>query len=140
MKDGWYYIKLKNDMEQGYYVYGFSANMEENLPPTRCICIKDNIWKTYTMADYMIEAEAFAVGDEVEVSDDGINWYKAKYTGFRYKQEYRYLGNRSGSGAYKYCRRVQEPTIEISVKINGKEAKLSDISEETLAKIKQLER
>ena len=34
----------------------------------------------------------------------------------------------------------QEPSIEITVKINGKEAKLSDIPDEALKKLKELER
>ena len=42
---------------------------------------------------------------------------------------------------WNYAKDIEEdPSIEISVKINGKEAKLSDISDETLKRIKELEK
>jgi hypothetical protein len=45
-----------------------------------------------------------------------------------------------GTNVWRYYRRIpQKPTIEVTVKINGKEAKLSDLSEETLKKLRNLE-
>ena len=41
--------------------------------------------------------------------------------------------------SWKQWKPIEEPEIEITVKINGKESKLSDISDETLKKLKALE-
>ncbi len=56
------------------------------------------------------------------------------------KSYQRYMdGELYSAVAWKQFKLIEEPAIEITVKINGKEAKLSDISEETFKKLKNLE-
>ena len=53
------------------------------------------------------------------------------YEGFQYDK---FLSHDNGPLVWE---RNEEPTIEITVKINGKESKLSDISKETLLQIRK---
>ncbi len=56
------------------------------------------------------------------------------------KSYQRYMdGELYNAVAWKQFKLIEEPAIEITVKINGKEAKLSDISEEIFKKLKNLE-
>jgi hypothetical protein len=128
----------------------FNDDMEQGLPPTRCIEVVGQDWvgskvfrKYSTVFDYsispgMVESPAFTIGKEYEFSDDGEEWLKRKYGGYVHDNKYKYRGDDEG---FRYCREIKQEldtTIEITVKINGKEAKLSDISDETLNKIKEI--
>ena len=134
IEDGWYYIKLNQSKE-----------IEEILPPTRCVYVKNNMVKvhkslSYTIFDItedMIESQAFFTGKEYEFSDNKKDWVKdiyISYIGFGFESGYFHQAYNS---VYEHIREIKEPDIEITVKINGKEVKLSEISEETLLKIRQ---
>ncbi len=98
-------------------------------------------------ADYMFEGYAFEYGDEIEVSDDGVNWFIHYYIGYidvdagwcpHYITKENWMW-KWGINKYYYARPIQKPQIEIDVKINGKPSKLSDISDETFKKLKEQE-
>ena len=138
IKDGWYYIKLNQSKE-----------IEDVLPPTRCVYIKNKKAKVHSSFYYastsvlfdvtedMIESPAYVIGKEYEFSDNKKDWVRDihdGFIGFYFDSGYIYQSRKS---VWKYIREIKEPDIEINVKINGKEVKLSDISEETLLKIRQ---
>jgi len=88
-------------------------------------------------------------GDEVEVSGYEDEYEKriflyedanGRAVCFSDTQEDEYNnGGEYVACSWKKWRRVPQPSVEITIKINGKDAKLSDISEETLKKLKQAE-
>ena len=134
IKDGWYYIKLNQSKE-----------IEKILPPTRCVYVKDNKAKIHKSLSYvifdvteeMIESPAYVIGKEYEFSNDKKEWVKDIYIFYiGYDTDSGYL-HQSRNNVWDYIREIKEPDIEINVKINGKEVKLSEISEETLLKIRQ---
>ena len=135
IEDGWYYIKLNQSKE-----------IEEFLPPTRCIYVNNNkamIHKSlsfntlFDVSEDMIESPAYVIGKEYEFSDNKKDWVRDihdGFIGFYFDSGYIYQSRKS---VWKYIREIKEPDIEITVKINGNEVRLSEISEETLLKIRQ---
>lgn len=102
---------------------------------------KDKGYTIHPASDFL-EPE-FEFGEEVEVSQNGNKWVKRTFVSLN-------PNNAGGDkhitvdadgyvSSWKFCRKIEEkPSIEITVKINGKEAKLSDISEDTLNKLREL--
>ena len=85
----------------------------------------------------MIESPAYFIGKEYKFSNDKKEWVKDIYIFYvGYDTDSGYL-HQSRNNVWDYVREIKEPDIEITVKINGKEVKLSEISEETLLKIRQ---
>ena len=135
IEDGWYYIKLNQPKE-----------IEEFLPPTRCIYVNNNkamIHKSlsfntlFDVTENMIESPAYVIGKEYEFSDDRKEWIKKEFGGYVFEKHNCYNYTTPGYFYYKYIREIKKPDIEITVKINGNEVRLSEISEETLLKIRQ---
>ena len=154
LKDGWYYIRTWDDMKDQFGLKlsmviklspSFTAEMEGLLPPIRCIKVVDGEWIVYNkeyrrhvthyITPEMVASPAYTIGKEYEFSDDGIKWTNYIYTGFDFDCNEHF----TNGSVYKYCREIKSETIEITVRINGKEAKLSDISNETLQKLKDTE-
>jgi len=144
MTDGMYVVKTWDMLEKEYGLneFGgidirpdFTVDMEREMPIHRNIKVKVDIWNGWDISDDMILSEAFKPGEEIEVRDsEDERWIKYKFCGLVF-------GNRSypfhtNGGVYCFGRKIPKPTIEITVKINGKESQLSDISEETLLKIR----
>ena len=139
IEDGWYYIKLNQSKE-----------IEDVLPPTRCVYIKNKKAKVHSSFYYastsvlfdvsedMIESPAYFIGKEYEFSDNKKDWNKDIYVGY-IGHDNTDLGysHQSQNSVWDYVREIKEPDIEITVKINGNEVRLSEISEETLLKIRQ---
>ena len=150
MEDNWYYIKTWERMEEEFgfvgnghiaTYYRFTKQMEQDLPPTRCIYVKQSIWNTHKNAwcisEDMIETPAFKIGENVLVRDDNSQKWKEKiFNGYLYNDEYPFKTLKSGYAQCKKDEQPKQPVIEITVKINNKECKLSDISEETLLKLR----
>jgi hypothetical protein len=90
----------------------------------------------WTITDDMIAGYAFDYDEEIEVSDSGYVWRNKLYIGFAPGKACPYLTN---FAYHRYARPIRKPEIEIAVKINGRDAKLSDISEETLRNIRNKE-
>ena len=123
MENGWYLIKLNR-----------SSEIERHLPPSRCIYIEDGVarvrhanatpeceWFQF-IATGCIESKAFAIGKPHEFSDNGEYWIRDEYAGYGFEREYPHI---SGKGpGYKFCREIEEPKIEITVKIGGEEVPL----------------
>lgn len=101
----------------------------------------------YSIPEECILGYAFEWGEEIEVSDDGNIWMPKVFVGYL-------PGNQCGPAcacdkvyekgclcvnSRKFARPIRKPEIEITVKINGKESTLKDISEETLLKIREAE-
>jgi hypothetical protein len=143
IEDNYYYIKLPEDLlkipnETNILLAEFVERLEKALPPTRCIYIEDNIWRRkfnhlISITPEMIESKAFKVGEQVEVSDDDCSWKQAVFTGYEYCRNKSYLTTLDN---HRFCRSIQEPNIEINIKINGKPAKLSQLSLETLKNLR----
>ena len=124
IEDGWYYIKL-------------------NQPTTRCIYVNNNkamIHKSlsfntlFDVTENMIESPPYVIGKEYEFSDNKKDWKRDVYIGYNFNET---IGHKTIHWSWLYVREIKEPEIEINVKINGKDVKLSEISEETLLKIRQ---
>ena len=93
---------------------------------------------------------SYELGEEVEVKDTG-GWTKRIYIS-AYEDMYYCiicgkegnLGSKSKSlplAMWPNIRKIKrEDTIELTVKINGKTSKLSELSDETIASIKKLEK
>jgi len=138
IKDGWYLIK-KGVLPQAF---------EAELPPTRCVYIEDGDWfpsgssRGFRIEEDQIESPAFAIGEKVLVKNDapGSYWQICYYNGYLWNRyPHHYAEKHKGLGiSWEYCKKYEEHNIEINVKINGKEAKLSDISEETLKELMKL--
>jgi len=88
----------------------------------------------------------FAVDDKVYYSNspnefckkDQVGFYKG-YVPFRHKPNF-YVSHNQNSlpfTIYDIVHADEEPTIEITVKVNGEEVKLSSIPEETLLEIRK---
>jgi hypothetical protein len=75
------------------------------------------------------------IGEEAEFSDCGDRWCKGVFAGAFLSGENQIYRNKDNF-AWKNIRAIQKPNIKITVEINGKEANLSDISEETLIKLR----
>ena len=119
------------------------SGMETALPSTRCVKVIGGWWHDWLILPNMIASPAFTVGKEYEYSDDGQNWEVFKFTGYDFTPPFHYCVD-VGS-VWVYCREVRpEPvekprtSIEVTVKMNGKECKLSDISEETWKKLREV--
>ena len=82
----------------------------------------------------------FEAGEEVEVRNPIGGWHKREYLGFMDGKHWCYQRyDEESATVWPQIRKVKQPEIDITVKINGKEAKLSDISEDTLKKIREAE-
>ena len=137
IEDGWYYIKLNQ-----------SEKIENLLPPTRCVYVKNNKAMAhdsfycagnnmFDVTEEMIQSSAYYIGKEYEFSDNKKDWRRdiyVVYTGYDTDSGY---PHQSQTTVWDYVREIKEPDIEITVKIKGKEVKLSEISEETLLKVRQ---
>ena len=123
MENGWYLIKLNQ-----------SSEIERHLPPSRCVYIEDGFaqvrhadatpeceWFQF-IATGRIESKAFPIGKLCEFSDDGEYWTRSEYAGYHFKSRYSHLGSKGTR--YKFCREIEEPKIEITVKIGGEEVPL----------------
>jgi len=123
----------------------FLESMENNLAGTdRTVEIQSNSdvyyhgtekfdWK---FTDKMILGYAFEWGEEIEVSDDGKNWKKVKFTAYTCRLPDDCFFVSTAYGTYRYARPIRKTVIEIDVKVNGEIVSLSDISEATLLKIR----
>lgn len=155
MKNGKYFVKPWALMERECWItdatYRWIKRMEAEIPKDRIINIIDDEWdittgmgSSFMITDEMLVGPAFEWGEEIEVSDDAKAWYESHYfMGIAPGGEYPYItttdfDDHKAWSSFRYARPVQKPRIEITVKINGKESKLSDISEETLLKIRGL--
>lgn len=98
-------------------------------------------WR-YAILDDMIAGYAFDYDKKAEFSDNRRDWYMLSFRGFAPGTEYPYsTGMYAPSYKWRYARPLsKESEIEINVKINGKEAKLSNVSDETLRNIKEKEK
>lgn len=148
MKDGYYVVKpwdvmLKQygENEAGITVpNGFTNLMEKKLPKGRIILIENDAWKPcYSVSEEMFLGPYIPYGTEVEVSDSPSpkEWCRDFFVTYIPGEFYSIS---TSLGAYKYVRLIEEPEIKISIEINGQPAKLSDISDETLKKIKETEK
>ena len=140
MKEGWYLIKI-----------GMSEEIEKVLPPTRCVWVSSSSY-AYAHPSFsgmitnalficdkdMIASPAHTIGKEYEFSDDGRRWEKGKFGCHCIGNSENFYRDIDGV-IWEMCREIKQPEIEITVKINGNECKLSDISEETLLKIRNME-
>ena len=125
MKDGWYLIKL-NQAEE----------VERHLPPSRCVYVEGGIVCTrnryadedpnrlrfqFKVTDKMIESPAYTIGKRYEFSDNGKFWFRHTYTGYEFGRELPYTADKD---CFKFCREIEDPKIEITVKIGGEEVPL----------------
>ena len=78
---------------------------------------------------------AFEYGEEIEVKDDGMTWEEGDFRGYVPGTTRPVITDNGAS--YQYARPIRKPEIEITCKINGKDVSLSDISEETLLKLRK---
>ena len=123
----------------------FTCEMERNLKGTdRVITINyvcseghpyetDVLLKGCVISDDMILGYAFEYGEEIEVGDISGEWNKHKFVSYIPGDEWPV---NTDCSHYRFGRPIRKPEIEITIKINGEVSKLSDISEETLAKIR----
>jgi len=109
------------------------------------VCYKDGVHKFDKQNLDLFMAEQYKEGDRVMVRDnDDDEWTELIYlftdkNGFHLCTWIDRYGRGDTYPAFTWEQiKPIEDTIEITVKINGKEAKLSDISDETLTKIKEL--
>ena len=91
--------------------------------------------KEWAIGDAMILGYAFEFGEEIEVSNNGRNWEPAKFSAYA-PGHLRPVKTTQPPAGHKYARPIRKPDIKITVEVNGKKSKLSDISEETLLKIR----
>lgn len=133
----------------------FTHNMEKDLMGRNRIAKISSVYRAYygiqldgqefewryIIFDDMIAGYAFDYGEKAEFSDDEGTWQILSFWGFAPGVYYPYLaGSNAPLYGWRYARPLpKEPEIEITVKINGKEAKLSDIPDEILRKIKAKE-
>jgi len=86
----------------------------------------------FTIVDEMILGYAFEWGEEIEVRDSsGQDWKKNIFRGYAPGSTWPVICIRS---AFKYARPIRKPEIEITIKINDKDATPDDISDETMQK------
>jgi hypothetical protein len=136
LKDGWYYIRTWEDMASEFgcnedYIDGviiYTKNMEDKLPPTRCIKVENGISGFGGLSCYitpdMIESPAFTIGKEYEFSDSGVDWIIGKYGAYKYYGIYRHVSIEYSG--YKYCREILHKEPEIKITKGGKEVVLPD--------------
>lgn len=146
MKNGTYVVKSWAQMkvEFGLTKDGnckvsrvWTKPMEKECLIHRHIEVKNNQWKHYNISDEMLLGPAFAIGAPVEVRDkNGEEWEEDLFEGYRFSVSTIHPVQ-TLTTVWRQVRAPQEPTIEITVKVNGTEKKLSDISEETLLKIRE---
>jgi len=124
LKDGWYCLKL--DLISG------SEDLEKELPPSRCVFVEDNRWRNpYNNIQWDIHPDdigtpAFVVGEEYEVSNDGIEWNTGIYNCY----DFFLCCHVDDSGSeYKICREIKNKII-----INNEEFVLT---KEQILKIKK---
>jgi hypothetical protein len=109
VKEQWYRVKLDGDEDE---------------------------WNFF-LSDEMIAGYAFDWGEEIEVRDndrDEKDWRIRTFYGFIAGREYSYS---AGGFCWRYARPIRKPDIKITVEINQKPAKLSEISEETLLRLRR---
>jgi hypothetical protein len=127
MENGWYLIKLNQ-----------SSEIEKHLPPSRCVYVEDGmvlvrnkyadedpnrLWFQFKVTDKMIESPAYTIGKRYEFSDNGKFWFRDTYAGYNFLHPYSHSVSEE-EAHYKFCREIEEPGIEISVKIGGEEIPL----------------
>jgi len=99
----------------------------------------------FFLSDEMIAGYAFDWGEEIEVRDndrDEKDWRIRTFYGFIAGREYSYSAGGpclryAGGSCWRYARPIRKPDIKITVEINKKPAKLSEISEETLLRLRR---
>jgi hypothetical protein len=139
-----FYLFFKENGEIRYTnnITHFNGDSSIEITPQEFVTLKE-IGGEINMRD------KFEEGELVEVSDDRGEWCKriflAKVDSLQFpylcvyattESEYKY-GEDVCVNTWKYCRKISStPKIELEIKINGKEAKLSDISEETLLNLR----
>ena len=101
-----------------------------------------SIFESNSFCDEHIAGLAFDYGEEIEIKQNSscIHWVKERYVGFVNGSGVPYCTASPGATycqSRKIVRKLQTPSIEITVKVNGEETKLSDISEETLLNIRK---
>ena len=83
----------------------------------------------------------FEVGEEVEVTQTGLDRWSKRYLVAKYGDEYVTSLNKNYAHLLESWDRIRKfgskPQIEIDIKINGKTCKLKDLSEQTLLKIRE---
>jgi len=146
MEDGMYVIKTWKVMEKeaGLNTYSnmsintaasFLRRMEDTLPIHRHIDVKDDMWEEWAISEDMILSPAFRPGEIIEIRDgEDHAWGFGTFAGYDFTDKWPIMVN---GMHFKYGRKIPKPSIEITIIINGKESQLSDISEETLLKIRK---
>ena len=120
---------------------GFMHNQEKALQGTdRVLSIGEESGDRYfcggfpsSISDDHILGYAFAYGEEIEVSDDGDNWFKRTFSSYR-PGCVNLIG--TTTSVNMHARPIQAPVIEVTCKVNGEDKPLSFLSEETLLKIR----
>jgi len=96
----------------------FTKEMESSIPESRIIELdEDSCWGGWRFSEEMILGDYIALGAEIEVSDDGVDWdsgavYESAYFFVGYQPfsvcPVRAFGKRKNCYEWKYCRPVQE--------------------------------
>jgi len=77
---------------------------------------------------------AFDYGEEIEVSDNGQTWFKRRFCAYVPDRNFLVCTRNS---MYMYARPIKEPTIKITVEVNGELKDPSFLSEETWATLRK---
>jgi len=119
----------------------FTKNLKTGLIGT---VYMGNITKLIKAAD-----PVFELGEEVEVKFDSDEWAKRVYAFTKNsifycvdKDQVKNLGDINYSirlSPWKHIRKIEEPTIKITVEVNGKAVSLNKLSMETIANIRDNE-
>lgn len=121
----------------------WSDSMEYECPPARVIHVRDSFWRpaahNYVITSNMLMGPFFKYGEECEVSDDTEQWHKAKFKYYApgIEKLVRVATMNGSYRSFKHIRKPVQPEIAITIKINGEDCKLSDISEETLLRLQR---
>jgi len=86
----------------------------------------------WAWTDAMLEGYAFEYGDEIEVSNNGMQWFILPYIGYLDGADFPYCvvvdydvnnfkrGKNFATSGYKYARPLQKTRVEVEIKVNGK--------------------
>ncbi len=86
-------------------------------------------------SDAHILGHAFKWGEEIEVSDDGVKWYKRRFAAYVPGHFHPvFVADRTH---WKHARPIRTPEIEITVKRDGKELTVDELKELTVEQIKE---
>lgn len=149
--NGWYYIKTWERMENEYGLdkrsfdikcqHSFTKEMENELPPTRCIEITNGKWIGYSISDDMIETKAFKIGSRCLFRDKEIEKGEGIYLGYNYGLCFPHAAKTLwGNESFKYCEEIPEETKKDKLinDLNEKKEKLREEMEELTRRIKEL--